>query len=132
LRDSIGACAPSDSKIGTELVGTLTHLDVPQLGNRALPAQRPASSMRLTRFTIDTHMKLCFAGATHTVQPGVREQIHVTLKTSLDNVLNLSHHRTHNNILPKINTCKVFNIDSGNKYKLNLNKYVKTVACAQK
>jgi hypothetical protein len=39
--------------------------------------------MRLSRFTIDTHMKLLFAGATHASQSRVREQIRVTLKMPL-------------------------------------------------
>jgi hypothetical protein len=38
------------------------------------PAQRPASRMRLSRFAINTHMKLCFAGATHADQSRVRER----------------------------------------------------------
>jgi hypothetical protein len=62
----------------TEVVGTLTHADASQRGN----AQRPASRMRFSRFTKDSHMKLFFAGATHASQSRVREQIHVTLKTS--------------------------------------------------
>jgi hypothetical protein len=39
--------------------------------------------MRFSRFTIDTHMKLFFAGATHAGRFRVREQILVTLKTLL-------------------------------------------------
>jgi hypothetical protein len=39
--------------------------------------------MRLSRFIIDTHMKLFFVGATHADQSRVREQIHATLKTPL-------------------------------------------------
>jgi hypothetical protein len=39
--------------------------------------------MRLSRFTIDTHMKLIFAGAAHAGQSRVREQIHMTLKNVL-------------------------------------------------
>jgi hypothetical protein len=67
LRNSIDnrkydACASPASKMGTEVVGTLTHADTPQWGNAA---QRPASRMRISRFTINTHMELCFAGATH-------------------------------------------------------------------
>jgi hypothetical protein len=36
--------------------------------------------MRLSRFTINTHMKLFFAGATHAGQSRVREQIRMTQK----------------------------------------------------
>jgi hypothetical protein len=72
-----GACAPSNTKMGTEVVGPLTHADASQRGN----AQHPASRMRLSRFTIDTHMQLLFAGATHAGQNRVREQIRVTLKS---------------------------------------------------
>jgi hypothetical protein len=73
-----GAGAPPDSKMGTEVVGTLTHADAPQRG-----ITRPASRMRLSHFTINTHMKLFFAGATHAGRSRVREQIRMTLKTPL-------------------------------------------------
>jgi hypothetical protein len=39
--------------------------------------------MRLLRFTIDTHMKLFFAGATRAGLSRLRQQIRVTLKTPL-------------------------------------------------
>jgi hypothetical protein len=42
---------------------------------------RTAPRIRLSRFTIDTHMKLFFAGATHAGQSHVREEIRVTLLT---------------------------------------------------
>jgi hypothetical protein len=45
---------------------------------------RTAPRMRLSRFTINRHMNLFFAGATHSGQSRVREQIRVTLKTPLD------------------------------------------------
>jgi hypothetical protein len=35
---TIGSCAQSDSKMGTEVVGTLTHADAPQRGNASHPA----------------------------------------------------------------------------------------------
>jgi hypothetical protein len=63
--------------MGIEVVGKLTHADALQC-----PAQRPASRMLLSRFTINTHMKLFFAGATHAGRSRVREQICVTLKTT--------------------------------------------------
>jgi hypothetical protein len=66
--------------MGTEVVGTFTHADSPQWG----PPTAPASRMRFSRFAIDTHMKLFFAGATHAGQIYVREQIHMTLKTPLN------------------------------------------------
>jgi hypothetical protein len=53
----------------TEVIGTLTHADAPQRGNAPHSALHPA----LSRFTIDTHMKLFFAGATHAGLPRVRE-----------------------------------------------------------
>jgi hypothetical protein len=49
--------AITDSKMGTEVVGTFTHADAPQRGN--------ASCMRFSLFTINTLIKLFFAGATH-------------------------------------------------------------------
>jgi hypothetical protein len=66
-----GACSSSDSKMGT--VGTLTHADAPHRGNA--PHRRPASRVRLSRFTIDSDMNFFFVGSTHA------EQIRVILKT---------------------------------------------------
>jgi hypothetical protein len=65
--------------MGTELLGTLTHADVPHRDN----THQSASRVRLSRFTIDSHMKLFFAGATHAGQIRVRKQFHVTLKPPL-------------------------------------------------
>jgi hypothetical protein len=49
LRDSIdnrilqyGECASLDSKMGTKVVGTLTHADAPQRGNAPHSAPHPA------------------------------------------------------------------------------------------
>jgi hypothetical protein len=39
------------------------------------------SRVRLSRFTVDSHVIIFFAGATHAGQIRVREQIPVTLKT---------------------------------------------------
>jgi hypothetical protein len=36
------ACAPPDSKMGTEVVGTLTHADAPQRGNAQHSTPHPA------------------------------------------------------------------------------------------
>jgi hypothetical protein len=37
-----GACAPSDSKMNIEVVGTLTHAEDPRRGNAPHSAPRPA------------------------------------------------------------------------------------------
>jgi hypothetical protein len=68
--------------MGTEVLRsrTLTHADAAEYYPAQRPAQHPAFCMRLERFTIDTHMNLFFAGATHSDQSRVCEQIPVTLK----------------------------------------------------
>jgi hypothetical protein len=43
-----------------------------------MPTQRLAFRVRLSRFTIDTYMKLFFAVATHAGQIRVREKIRET------------------------------------------------------
>jgi hypothetical protein len=77
---------PSDYKRGAEAVGTLTHAEHPR-AFITLIALCPASCMRLSRFTIKTHMKSCFAGATHASQSRMHEQIRMTLKTPLTLIL---------------------------------------------
>jgi hypothetical protein len=53
------------------------------LRNGVTPRTAPEFRMRLSRFTINTHMKLFFAGAMYAGQSRAREQIRVTLKTPL-------------------------------------------------
>jgi hypothetical protein len=72
----------------------------------------PRSHNQLTidnPFTIDTHMKLYFAGITHAGQSHVREQIRVTLKSPL--VEDCTYINTcHSHFLPEgvAETSKVF------------------------
>jgi hypothetical protein len=63
--------------MGAEIVGTLTHADA---RTGAAPRTAPHARVRLSRFTIDSHMKLLFACATHAGPIRVREQIRITLK----------------------------------------------------
>jgi hypothetical protein len=72
-----GAWTPSESKIGTEVEGTLTHADAPHRGNSPHSAPR-AFVMLYNRFTYE--IILC---VTHAGQYRVRDQIRVTLKTPL-------------------------------------------------
>jgi hypothetical protein len=51
--EQYGACAPSDTKMGTEVVGS--RMRMLRIGNRA--AHRPATRVRLSRLTIDLHMR---------------------------------------------------------------------------
>jgi hypothetical protein len=53
------------------------------------PRMSPVPRIRLSRFTINTLMKLFFAGVTHAGESRVREQIRVTLKTPLEYPINI-------------------------------------------
>jgi hypothetical protein len=57
-----GACAPPDSKMGTEVVGTLTHADTPHRGHAPHRAHVPRAFITLyNRFTYEIILCGCYA-----------------------------------------------------------------------
>jgi hypothetical protein len=54
-------CAPSDSKMGTEAVGTLTHADAPQQGDAPYIAPHPVCKYHLQRYTYEIILCGCYA-----------------------------------------------------------------------
>jgi hypothetical protein len=69
---------PPDSKMGTEIVGTLTHADAPQQGNAPHSAPHPACVYYALQYTYE----IIFCGCYACGPIRMREQSRMTLKTS--------------------------------------------------